>query len=937
MSDFDSFYGPNAGYALELYEQYHRDPGTVDAATRAAFAEVDRQGGPPAELLDRHRATVPVPAVDIRRVVGAARLARGIREYGHLAAQVDPLGTPRLGDPMLDAATHGLIDADLAALPGEIVWPARGPAAGTCLDAIAELRAIYTGPLGYDFDHVQDYEQRAWLIEAVESGTYRQPLAADELRGLLERLTEVEEFERFLHSTYQGQKRFSIEGLDMLVPMLDALLFEAAIAGTREVLMGMAHRGRLSVLAHILEKPYATIFSEFHTAPNKELVPSEGSAGINYGWTGDVKYHLGAHADLQEGERARIHVTLAHNPSHLEYVNPVVEGRARAAQDVRDEPGAPLQEISRALAILIHGDAAFPGEGIVAETLNLSRLPGYTTGGTIHIIANNQIGFTTSAGESRSTLYASDLAKGFEIPIIHVNGDEPEACLSAIRLAHDYRLRYARDFLLDLVGYRRWGHNEGDEPAFTQPRMYATIAEHPSVRELLARRLLTEGTVTPDDIEAMRQRASARLLDAQVEVTAGQQHDTIEPLPIAPPIESAQTAVDAETLRALNEAMLVRPAGFAPHPRLERTLQRRRAAIDLEGGIDWASAEALAFATILGDGVPIRLSGQDTERGTFSQRHLVLHDANTGATYTPLQALPQARAAFAVYNSPLSEAGALGFEYGYSVHAPETLVLWEAQFGDFANAGQVLLDQFIAAARSKWRQYPALVLLLPHGYEGQGPEHSSGRLERFLQLAAEDNLRVANCTTAAQYYHLLRAQAALLKTAPRPLVVMTPKSLLRHPLAASSLGDLAAGRYQPVLEDDDVEGRREGVRRLILCSGKVAVDLAKAVRERTEPLDWLAVARLELLYPFPAEALRHMLARYPHVREVVWVQEEPRNMGAWSFVAPRLRELLPGEMPLRYVGRPEHAATATGLADVHVAEQRELIEAALAGEQATPI
>ncbi len=948
MSDFASFYGPNAGYVAELYEQYRRDPDAVDAATRAAFEELDRQGGPPAEwlggldVMDGNRAanpnvtvpfgTVTPAAEDVGRVVAAARLARGIREYGHLAAKIDPLGAPRPGDPMLEPATHGLTDDDLAALPGAIVFPALGDGAGTSREAIARLRAIYTGPLGYDFDHVQDHEQRAWLIEAVESGAYHQTLSAEELRGLLERLTEVEEFERFLHTTYQGQKRFSIEGLDMLVPMLDVLLYDTAQAATREVLMGMSHRGRLSVLAHILEKPYARIFSEFHTAPNKELVPSEGSAGINYGWTGDVKYHLGARTDIQEGERARIRVTLAHNPSHLEFVNPVVEGFARAAQDLRGERGAPRQEIGRALAVLVHGDAAFPGEGVVAETLNLSRLAGYATGGTIHIIGNNQIGFTTGADEGRSTLYAGDLAKGFEIPIIHVNADDPEACLSAIRLAHAYRMRYARDFLIDLIGYRRWGHNEGDEPAFTQPRMYAAIAEHPTVRELLAGRLLAEGMVSQEDIEAMRARARQHLRDAYDEVKAGHVREPIEPLPIAPPVERAETAVPAETLRAMNAALLERPAGFTPHARLERTLQRRRTAIDQEGGIDWAFAESLAFASILAEGVPIRMSGQDSERGTFSQRHLVLHDAESGATYTPLQALPQARASFAIYNSPLSEAAVMGFEYGYSVHAPEALVLWEAQFGDFANAGQVLIDQFIVAARAKWRQFPSLVLLLPHGYEGQGPEHSSGRVERFLQLAAEDNLRIANCTTAAQYFHLLRAQAALLATAPRPLVIMTPKSLLRHPLAASSLGDLATGRFQPVLEEASIEARHGQVRRLILCSGKVAVDLAQAARQQARSADWLAVARVELLYPFPAEALRRVLASYPNLREVVWLQEEPRNMGAWWYVEPRLRELLAGEVPLRYVGRPEHASTATGLADVHLAEQSALVEEALAGK-----
>ncbi|HEY7848472.1 MAG TPA: 2-oxoglutarate dehydrogenase E1 component, partial [Ktedonobacterales bacterium] len=577
--------------------------------------------------------------------------------------------------------------------------------------------------------------------------------------------------------------------------------------------------------------------------------PSAGSAGINYGWTGDVKYHLGARTTVRESELAQVALTLAHNPSHLEFVNPVVEGFTRAAQDRRNERGTPAQNVDKALCVTIHGDAAFPGEGVVAETINLSRLPGYQTGGTIHIIANNQIGFTTSAEQGRSTLYASDLAKGFEIPIILVNADDPEACLSAVALAHAYRQRYHKDFLIDLVGYRRWGHNEGDEPTFTQPLLYASIAEHATVRARYAERLEAEGVVAPVDAETMQHAAQERLKQAYEELQAGHVPEEQADLEVSPPLASVATAESAATLRDYNEALLARPPGFTPNAKLERLLARRREALEKPGGIDWGFAETLAFAATLADGTPIRLAGQDSERGTFSQRHDALHDARTGGVYIPLQALPQARASFAVYNSPLSEAAALGFEYGYSVHAPNTLVLWEAQFGDFANAGQVLIDQFIAAARAKWRQLPGLVLLLPHGYEGQGPEHSSGRLERYLQLAAEDNLRVVNCTTAAQYFHLLRAQAKLLATAPRPLIVMTPKSLLRHPRAGSSLSDLTEGRFEPVLADE--QAAPEAVRRLILCSGKVVVELAAALAARSAPPDWIAVARVEQLYPYP--------------------------------------------------------------------------------------
>jgi 2-oxoglutarate dehydrogenase E1 component len=882
------------------------------------------------------RVRPPISAADAARIVGAARLARGIREYGHLGAHIDPLGSAPPGDPMLEPATHGLADADLAALPGTIVWPeADAAAAGTCLDAIRQLRTIYLESLGYDFDHIHDAEERAWLRQVVESGTFQAPMGVEQRRALLLRLSEVEAFERFLHATFPGQKRFSLEGTDMLVPMLDALIHDAAAAGAREVLMGMAHRGRLNVLAHVLSKPYAAIFAEFHTAPNKELVPSEGSIGINYGWSGDVKYHLGASATVAQDEAGdepvRVRLTLADNPSHLEFVNPVIQGFARAAQDRLDAPGAPRQDTAVALAVAIHGDAAFPGEGVVAETLNLSRLRGYQTGGTVHIVVNNQIGFTTEPDEARSTLYASDLAKGFEIPIIHANADDPEACLAAIWLAGAYRVRFQKDCLVDLVGYRRWGHNEGDEPSFTQPLLYAAISEHPTVRARYAERLVAAGAVAPAEVDTMLGAAQAQLRNAYDSVNSGQTDMETPALAIAPALGSVSTAVPPSTLRALNQALLEWPADFTVVPRLARLLRRRDEGFAKPGGIDWAHAETLAFASLLTEGVPIRLSGQDSERGTFSQRHLVLHDARTGARYIPLQHLPQARAAFAVHNSPLSEAAVLGFEYGYTVHASDALVLWEAQFGDFANAGQVLIDQFIAAARAKWRKHPSLVLLLPHGYEGQGPEHSSGRLERYLQLAAEDNIRVVVPATAAQYFHVLRAQARLRGRAARPLVVMTPKSLLRHPRAAASLAALAEGRFYPVVEDAAAAGRRERVERLILCAGKVAVDLEVAIAALPAPLVWLAVARVEQLYPFPDEAIAQLIGRYPHLREVVWLQEEPRNMGAWSYLAPRLAALLPAARAPRYIGRPERASPAEGRAEDHAAAQARLLDEALAG------
>ena len=935
MDIWNLFHGPNAGYIVEQFDRYQRDPRSVPADLRAFFEKLpsDALSAPPSVASEpvgepQRIGIYAISESDSARVVVAARLARSIREYGHLDARIDPLGSQPPGDPMLDPATHGLSDEELAALPANIVW-ARDPSrAANARDAIRQLRAIYSGATGYDFDHVQDFDERAWLHGSVEAGKFQTPMAAEERVQLLQRLTQVEGFEKFLHATFPGQKRFSIEGLDMLVPMLDETIRLAADAGATEALIGMAHRGRLNVLAHVLGKPYAAIFSEFHTSPNKELVPSEGSRGINYGWTGDVKYHLGARTVVAEDDATSVQITMAHNPSHLEFVNPVAQGFTRSAQDRCDQPGPPSQNVDRALAITIHGDAAFPGEGVVAETLNLSRLEGYQTGGSIHIIANNQVGFTTEAREGRSTLYASDLAKGFEIPIVHVNADDPEACIAAVRLAHAYRQQFHKDVLIDLVGYRRWGHNEGDEPGFTQPTMYAAIAEHPTVRTLYAERLLRDGVVEEQVVDRLAAEVQERLQQSLANLNEGHGHDEQPPLRDAPPLPSYHSAVAAADLHAYNEAMLSWPAGFAPNPKLERLLVRRRERFDAPGGIDWAHGESLAFASILADGTPIRMSGQDTQRGTFSQRHLVLHDAKTGQLFTPLQSLPQAKASFAVYNSPLSEAAVIGFEYGYSVHSPSTLVLWEAQFGDFANAGQVLIDQFLAAARSKWRQRPGLVMLLPHGYEGQGPEHSSARVERYLQLAAEDNLRIANLTTAAQYFHALRAQAASLKDEPRPLIVLTPKSLLRHPLAGSSLRDFTNGGFQPVLDDPAAARHASTIERLVLCSGKVWVDVmaARGGRDGAAPI---AVARLEQLYPFPEQAVRELIDRYQSAREVVWLQEEPRNMGAWTYVEPRLRAMVPDGKSLRYVGRPAHASTAEGLADVHAWEQERLVSAAL--------
>jgi len=925
MSDLNEFYGPNAGYVLDLYDRYRTDPASVDPTTREAFAHWRPSERPP----EPTKAETDVPSFDVMKVVGAARVTRLVRELGHLTAHIDPLGTSPPGDPGLELSTHGINENDLAALPSSVVGGPLAEGAANALEALGRLRQAYSGTIGYEDDHIQNPVERAWIRDAAETRCFFQNFGPDDKRQALQRLTEVESFERFLHQTFVGAKRFSIEGVDVLIPMLDRIIHEASLSETHEIVMGMAHRGRLNVLTHILGKPYSAIMQEFQSAKQDESASVSGTG--SQGYSGDVKYHMGARRDYTDNGVAKMPITLAPNPSHLEFVDPVVEGRARAAQEQRGQPGAPKQNMQASLAILIHGDAAFPGQGIVPETLNLSRLPGYSVGGTIHIITNNQIGFTTISGDSRSTLYASDLAKGFEIPIVHVNADDVEACIAAARMAFAYREKFGEDFLIDLVGYRRYGHNEGEEPSYTQPRMYQVIRTHPTVREIWANALIAQGVITKPEAEEMVSVQMAKLQQART-TPSGKGLQKGAPLPerFADLSKTVKTTVSTAQLVELNEALLAFPDGFTVNPKLDRLkLQPRRAALKTDGAITWAHAETLAFASILADGTPIRLSGQDSQPGTFSQRHLVLHDAETGKWFCPLQSIPEAKASFAVCNSPLSENAVLGFEYGYSMHATGCLVLWEGQFGDFANGAQVIIDQFLTSGNSKWQQTPSLVLLLPHGYEGQGPEHSSARLERFLQLAANDNIRVAYPTTSAQYFHLLRRQAALLWDAPRPLVVMTPKGLLKvdKPPVGSSLTDLTHGSFHPVLDDPRPRSRAEQVTRLVLCSGKVYVDLV--AREDYAAAGNVAVARLEELYPFPSRELERVLSGYPNVREVIWLQEEPRNMGAWVFISSRVRELLAPEVELTYVGRPKAASPSEGSARRHSVEQNRLLAASL--------
>ncbi len=926
MSDLSAFFGPNAGYVLELYDRYLEDPESVDAESRQYF---DSFAPTFTATPTVSPSTAPVTTVDVAKIAAAVGLATAIREYGHLAVQTDPLGGPPPGAPELDVETYGITEDGLKSIPAAAVGGPLADGAANAAEAIQRLRDRYTTTLGFDFDHVQIAEERQWLLEAAETDKYDVKLDDKDKKKLLERLTQVEIFERFLHQTYLGQKRFSVEGNDILIPMLDQLIDDSAALGAKEVVMGMAHRGRLNVLTHIMSKPYGAIINAFEGGKHRNT-PATELRDIR---SGDVKYHLGARLskNVETGERVKVPIVLAPNPSHLEAVNPVVLGMARAVQDNRDHPGQPDQEKTRSLAILIHGDAAFPGQGVVAESLNLSGLAGYNTGGTMHIIVNNQIGYTTDWRDSRSTLYAGDLAKGFEIPVIHVNADDPIACLSAARIATEYRKTFGKDFLIDVVGYRRWGHNEGDEPAFTQPLMYQTITRHPTVRKIWADELSRQGVITDDDAAAMEKRIYDRLMKIRQGVTEGTETFEDEVPEEVRPREEVDTALTSDRMRELQTALHALPEDFSPNGKLKRQWSARAAVLDKEDGkLDWAHAESMAFAAMLQEGTPVRLTGQDAQRGTFSQRHLVLHDAKSGDVYAPLEHIPGATASFAVYNSPLSENACVGFEYGYSVNAPEALVIWEAQFGDFVNGAQVIIDQFLSAARSKWGQNPSLVMLLPHGYEGQGPEHSSARLERFLQLAAQDNIRVANCTTAAQYFHLLRRQAARLQNDPRPLVLMTPKSLLRHPLAGSSPAEFIEGTFRPVLDDPKAADRKDVVTRLILCSGKIAVDLETA--DAREGAEQVAVARVEQLAPFQNTAITKVIDNYPNVKEIVWLQEEPRNMGAWGYMGPRLRGLVEDTLSVRYIGRPDQASPAEGFAELHQAAQKAIVHGAFADD-----
>jgi 2-oxoglutarate dehydrogenase E1 component len=895
----------NDAYIAEQYESFRRDPGSVDESWRQFFRLAAQYGG---------RTTAPNAAPDqdfARKVVAVSRYLNSIRRYGYLAVPLDPLGSPPPGAVELTLGHYGITEADLALVTGDALG---FPHLGTGRDVAERLKYRYTRNLAVEFVHCGTEEERQWFRALFTAEQLTRSLTAEEKRALLVRLSEVDGLERFLGRAFTGYKRFSIEGTDALVPMLDTAVGESAAAGARHIAISMSHRGRINVLAHVLGKPIEHILGEFQGRHDHLGDVS----------TGDVKYHLGFENERVTADGRAVHLSLLPNPSHLEIVNPVLQGYTRAHQR---QAGAPAVRDEKAVVpICIHGDAAFPGEGVVAETFNLARLRGYRVGGTLHVIVNNQVGFTTDPADGRSTRFASDLAKGFEMPVIHVNGDDAEACVIAMRIAVAYRTTFGRDFLVDLVGYRRHGHNEGDEPAYTQPLLYEKIRAHPTPREVWGARLVAEGVVTQGDVDAADAAVATRLqalLDQSKADTSTDDSDFSEP---AAPAQQRLRALTAARLVELNEELLRWPASFTPHPRLAKQLERRRDAMGDAGGIDWGHAEALAFAAILSGDISIRFSGQDVERGTFSHRHDVLHDVTNGSEYVPLQHIAGTRAAFEIYNSALSELAVMGFEYGFSTAAPDALTLWEGQFGDFANVAQPIIDQFLSADRAKWGQDSGLVLLLPHGYEGQGPEHSSARLERFLQMCAEGNMHVAYPSTPAQYFHILRRQAA---SAPRrPLVLMQPKSLLRLAQAASRVSDFTERAFQPVIDDPAGPDKRRDVTRLVLCTGKIYYELA------AKPLsNDLAVVRVEELYPWPHADVSRVLDLYPGVKDVAWVQEEPKNMGAWSYVAPRLRGSVGNALVIRYIGRPERASPAEGYPQTHSDEQARIVADALASSQ----
>lgn len=910
--------GLNIGYAAELLE-------TVQSGSLAASPV------PSQTQLNGHSPTISTNGhgLDAATFDRLRAYVEAVRDFGYRVAELDPLGIDKQSEPLLSPATHGVTEAALQ-IPARSLSTLAGdaqplPSDATAADLIDALRTVYCGTTGYEFAHVRSGEERQWLRTQVETGA--NVFLTDEQKVyLLQVLTKAESFEKFLHRAYPGQRWYSLEGLESLIVVLDQLVLYASHTEISNMVLGMAHRGRLNVLAHIFDKPYEDIIAGFAEGHFAQLATLEAS-----GWMTDVKYHQGARLDRDvDGDgTADIRLMMLPNPSHLEMVNPVVTGAVRAMQDAAGS-------VSESMGVIVHGDAAFAGQGVVAETLNLGQLPGYNTGGTIHVIANNQLGFTTEPVDSYSTEHASDIARGFDIPVVHVNADDVDACVAVAKLAIAYRQRFHKDFLIDLVGYRRFGHNENDEPAFTQPVMYKKIAKHETVQSKWSKTLVGEATISEEDAKSMpiAQTAALQAIKKKVDSELANKPD-------APPdlglrrgrfygLEHADSAVPADELKAINDRISKAPEGFTPHPTVARLLSRRQEALEEGGAIDWGHAEALALGSILSDGHDIRLTGQDVRRGTFSHRHAALYDYETGEPWVALDGFGKSR--FWINNSPLSEVATVGFEQGYSVMSSGSLIIWEAQFGDFVNNAQSVVDEMVVSARDKWNQESGLVLLLPHGYEGQGPNHSHAHIERFLALAAKNNMRVAYPTTAAQYFHLLRSQAAMLQEEPIPLVVMTGKSLLRHPMAAAKCKQLSSGGFRPVIRYQKHGTRLEEVKKVIFCTGKVFVDVVS--HDDFEATEGVSIIKFEELYPYPVQHIERELKKLPNVSEFIWLQEEPQNRGAWSFMRPRLIHSLPDSATLKYVGRPATPSPAEGSNWLHKMQQEHLVKVALGSEKA---
>ena len=886
------------------------------------FADLEIAYPPMRWAIDRNPALMggDQARAQITKQARVLELINAYRVRGHLIADIDPLhAMPLHHHPELDIETYGLTiwDLDRVFITGGLA----GKESATLREILEILQRAYCGKVGIEYRHIQSKEQKLWIREEIRKQfVYPEPLPPEIKRQLLAKLTAAEQFERFLHTKYLGQKRFSLEGCETIIPVLDQLIEGAGRRGVEDITLGMAHRGRLNVLANVVGNFAERIFTAFEGSVHPNFPADEG----------DVKYHQGAKGAREIAGGRRVEITVSPNPSHLEFVDPVVEGMVRAKQEAMNAPRAEV--IDRALPVLLHGDAAFAGQGIVMETLNLAALKGYRTGGTIHIIINNQIGFTTSPEKGRSTIYSTDVARMTQLPIFHINGDDPEAAYRVLQIALDFRQEFNKDVVLDIVGFRKLGHNEADEPSYTQPLMYQRVKAHPGVRTVYAQKLIREGAIDEAGVEEMiRERVEhyeAALARAK-EIVANKPPIT----ELAPPTEEEdgsnveETGVDREVIRGIARKISIVPEGFNINPKMVGQLARRAKMGEGEVPMDWAFAEAMAFGSLVLEGTRVRLSGQDSGRGTFSQRHAVMYDTQTGKPWAPLSELrtdKNPKAEFDVYDSSLSEQGVLGFEYGYTVVAQDALVMWEAQFGDFGNGAQVIIDQYIAASEDKWQQRSRLALLLPHGYEGQGPEHSSARLERYLQLCAENNLQVCYPTTPAQYFHLLRRQVR--QQTIRPLVVITPKSLLRLPAATSTVDELTSGGFLPVIDDVEVK-TRESVRRIVLCSGKVFYDLNAARKKSGD--EKVAILRLEQFYPFPEKRLREIFASYPKATQLVWAQEEAKNMGGWAFVEPRLMNMLPNCQRPYYVGRAASASPATGSYTIHELEQRRLVDQAL--------